>query len=86
MIKPFSMCNITVQNGHDRLRRRSNVGDLLTLLNTLNLGPVNSVLLATLYFVLRSIFSRVEAMERQVGCHAEDIAHIQGRLEIQEDR
>lgn len=62
------------------------MGDIIALLNSLNLGPVNSLLLTALYFVLRSIFSRVEAMERQVGSHAEDIAHIQGRLEIQEDR
>ena len=62
------------------------MGDLITLLDHLNLSPVNSVLLAAVYFVLRSIFKRIEEMERLAVCHAEDIAHLKGRLEIQEDR
>ena len=61
------------------------MGDLVTMLNSLNLSPINSVLLAALYFVLRSIFNRVEAMETIASKHGKSIAWIKGHLDIEEE-
>lgn len=61
------------------------MGDLVTLLNSLNLSPINSLLLAALYLVLRSIFNRVEAMETIASKHGKSIAWIKGHLDIEEE-
>lgn len=61
------------------------MGDIIGILDRLNLSPVNSILLAALYFVLRAIFSRIEAMERTAETQGRSIAFIKGHLNLEEE-
>lgn len=56
------------------------MGDLLALLDRFNLGAVNTILLAALYFVLKYAFSRIAATEKVTARHGTSIAFIKGRL------
>ena len=65
------------------------MGDLITVLNHLDLSPVNTVLLAVLLFILFKVFdkvsTRVTALEAQNAKQGRTLAFIKGRLGLIED-
>jgi hypothetical protein len=56
------------------------VGDLITLLDHLNLSPLNTFLLVGLFWFLRSIYQRIERLEKDSIEHGTAIAIIEARL------
>lgn len=61
------------------------MGDLGTLLNGLNLSPVNTVLLGLLLFVFKAFDTRLKVLESTVAKHTVSIAVIKERLNIEEE-
>lgn len=66
------------------------MGDFATLLTGLNLSPVNTILLVGLVLAVKHIVGKFEArltaIETEMGYHAESVARIEGRLDIEEHR
>lgn len=58
--------------------------DFISLFNSLNLSPINTILLAALYLILRPILTRFEQVEAASKCHAKSLAYIKGHLNIEE--
>ena len=61
------------------------MGDLITLLNSLNLSPVNTLLLGVLFLVFKLLDGRLKALERLIAKHTTSIAVIKSRVSIEED-
>lgn len=65
------------------------MGDLIAVLNHLDLSPVNTVLLAVLLFILFKTFDkisiRIAILEDQNGRQGRSLAFIKGRLGLIED-
>lgn len=53
------------------------MGDIIALFASLNLSPLNTILLAGLVLILRALYQRIEALEQSV-------AFIKGKLGIEE--
>ena len=65
------------------------MGDIIALLNHLDLSPVNTILLAVLLFVLFKTFdkitTRISALEQQNSAQGRSLAFIKGRLGLIEE-
>ena len=61
------------------------MGDLISLLSSLNLSPVITLLLGVLLYVFRIYDSRIKTLERLIAKHTTSIAVIKSRLSIEED-
>lgn len=56
------------------------MGDFESVLNRLHLSDVNTILLVALIIVLRSVFSRIDQLERIAHQSRRSVAFIKGRL------
>ncbi len=61
------------------------MGDLISLLSSLNLSPVITLLLGVLLYVFRIYDARIKALERLIAKHTTSIAVIKSRVSIEED-
>ena len=65
------------------------MGDLIAVINHLDLSPINTILLAVLLFILFRVFdkvsTRVAALEHQNAKQGRSLAFIKGRLGLIED-
>jgi len=58
------------------------VGDITGFLSTLNLSPVNTVLLAFILFFLNRAFSRIESIEKEHLKILRDMGFLKGHLNL----
>lgn len=61
------------------------MGEYFTLLNSLNLSPINTLLLVALVMVLRSLYTRIDTLEQLAHKNSRSSAFIKGRLGIEEE-
>lgn len=61
------------------------MGDLSGLLASLNLSPVNTILLAVLLFVLKWMHQRLQTVEQLALGNEKSLAFIKGKLDIHEE-
>ena len=61
------------------------MGDVVTLLNGLNLSPINTLLLAVLIFIFTRFDARLKDLELRISKHGKIIAIVKDRLGIEEE-